>query len=105
MSDWKFLAIAIAAEVVATSALKVSDGFSRLLPTTLVVIGYGCAFFALSLALRTIPLGPAYAIWSGIGILVLSLVGWLIFQQPLGAPQIIGIILIIAGVALVQSSA
>lgn len=97
-----FLAAAILCEVVATSALKASDGFTRPWPTLLVVAGYAAAFFLLSLALRVIPVGIAYAIWSGAGIVLIALVAWLVFGQTLDAPAIIGLALIVAGVLVLQ---
>ena len=102
MKNWLFLMTAIVAEVVATSALKSSEGFSRLWPSLIVVLGYGIAFYFLSLTLRTIPVGVAYALWSGIGIVLISVVGWLAFGQRLDAPAMIGMALIIAG-ALVMN--
>lgn len=92
------LAVAILCEVIATAALKSSDGFTRLWPSLLVVTGYALAFYALSLALRTIPVGVAYAIWSGVGIVGIALIGWFAFRQALDAPAVIGIGLILAGV-------
>ncbi|SFW17968.1 multidrug efflux SMR transporter [Nitrosovibrio sp. Nv17] len=97
-----FLAVAILCEVVATSALKASDGFTRPWPTLLVVAGYAAAFFLLSLALRVIPVGIAYALWSGAGIVLIALIGWLVFGQALDAPAIIGLALIVAGVLVLQ---
>lgn len=99
---WLILFIAIAAEVMATSALKASAGFSKPLPSLLVVLGYGLAFYCLSLTLKTIPVGVAYAIWSGAGIVLVSLVAWLAFGQKLDAPALIGMGLIIAGVLVMQ---
>jgi small multidrug resistance pump len=99
---WVYLGIAILAEVCATSALKYSDGFSRLYPTLLTIVGYGVAFYFLALTLREIPVGIAYAIWSGVGIVLISLVGTLFFQQRLDAPAMIGISLIVAGVVLMK---
>ena len=99
---WLILFIAIAAEVVATSALKASDGFSKLGPSLLVVGGYALAFYCLSLTLKTIPLGMAYAIWSGAGIVLISLVAFLFFQQRLDAPALLGMGLIVAGVLIIQ---
>lgn len=96
------LALAIVCEVVATSALKAADGFSRPLPSLLVVIGYGAAFFFLSLALRHVPIGVAYAIWSGAGIVLISIVAFLVYGQRLDAPAWIGIGLILAGVVVIQ---
>jgi len=97
-----YLGIAIVAEVIATSALKASEGFTRLGPSLVVLLGYGIAFFFLSLTLRTIPTGIAYAIWSGIGIVLISAVGWVWFKQTLDLPAIIGLGLIILGVVVVQ---
>ena len=81
-----YLAVAIVAEVIATSALKASEGFSRLVPSLVVVAGYGIAFFCLSLTLRTIPVGIVYAIWSGVGIVLIALTGYFVFGQVLDAP-------------------
>lgn len=102
MKYWFFLSIAIGAEVVATSALKASDGFSRLWPSVLVACGYGIAFYFLSLTLRAIPVGVAYAVWSGVGIVLITLAAWLVFGQKLDAPAIIGMLLIIAGVVVMN---
>lgn len=95
---WIYLSIAIACEVVATSSLKAADGFTRWVPSVVVVIGYAAAFYFLSLTLRTIPLGVSYAIWSGAGVALISLIGWLVYHQPLDAAGIIGIALIVGGV-------
>ena len=73
-----YLALAVALEVVATSALKASEQFTRLWPSVLVVLGYGCAFYLLSLCLRTMPLGIMYAVWSGLGVVLITIVGWLV---------------------------
>ncbi len=100
--NWFFLAVAIIAEVIATSALKASEGFSKLLPSTLVVVGYGIAFYMLSRVLSTIPVGIAYAIWSGAGIVLVSLVGLFVYKQRLDFPAMLGIGLIIAGVVVMQ---
>jgi small multidrug resistance pump len=96
------LAVAIVCEVIATAALKSSDGFTRLWPSVLVITGYGVAFYALSIALRTIPVGVAYAIWSGVGIVGIALIGRLAFRQALDAPALIGIGLILAGVLVLN---
>jgi multidrug transporter EmrE-like cation transporter len=98
MNKWLILGIAIVAETIATSALKSSEGFSKLWPSVIVLIGYAIAFYCLSLTLRTIPVGIAYAIWSGVGIALITLVGWLAFGQKLDAPALIGMALIVAGV-------
>ena len=100
--NWLYLAIAIVAEVIATSALKASDGFSRLAPSIVVVVGYAIAFSCLSLTLRTIPVGVAYAIWSGVGIVLIALVGYFSFNQALDAPALIGMALILAGVLVIN---
>ena len=102
MADWMYLAVAIVAEVIATSALKASDGFSRLAPSVVVVIGYVIAFVCLSLTLRTIPVGVAYAIWSGVGIVLISLVGYFAFSQALDAAALVGMALIVAGVLVIN---
>ncbi|MDQ1081549.1 multidrug efflux SMR transporter [Pseudoroseomonas cervicalis] len=99
---WVILACAIVAEVIATSALKASDGFTRLLPSILVVAGYGVAFFCLSLTLRSMPVGLVYALWSGIGIVLVSIAGLVIYGQRLDAPALIGIALIMAGVLTIN---
>lgn len=97
-----YLAIAIIAEVIATSALKASDGFSRLWPSAITVVGYGIAFWCLSLTLKVIPTGIVYAIWSGVGIVLISAVGWFWFKQSLDMPAMIGLGLIIAGVLVIN---
>jgi small multidrug resistance pump len=97
-----YLAIAIVAEVIATSALKASESFTRLGPSVLVVVGYGLAFFMLSQTLRSIPVGVAYAVWSGAGIVLVTLVGFVVFKQRLDAAALIGIGLILAGVIVMQ---
>ncbi|AEV26213.1 DMT family transporter [Azospira sp. APE16] len=99
---WLHLAIAIVAEVIATSALKAAAGFTRPLPSLVVVAGYGLAFYFLSLTLRVIPMGVAYAVWSAVGIALVSLIGWLVYDQRLDAPALLGMGLIVAGVAVIQ---
>lgn len=99
---WLHLAIAIVAEVIATSALKAAAGFTRPLPSLVVVAGYGLAFYFLSLTLRVIPMGVAYAVWSAVGIALVSLIGWLVYGQRLDAPALLGMGLIVAGVAVIQ---
>ncbi|MDP3253710.1 MAG: multidrug efflux SMR transporter [Hydrogenophaga sp.] len=99
-----YLAIAIAAETIATSALKLSDNFSRLVPSLVTVLGYAIAFYFLSLVLRTMSTGVAYAIWSGVGIVLISLIGWLWMGQTLSVPTMFGMGLIIAGVVIVNLS-
>lgn len=100
--NWLILSIAIVAEVIATSALKASEGFSRLWPSVLVVLGYAIAFYCLSLTLKVIPVGVTYAIWSGVGVVLVSLAGWFFYGQHLDLPSVIGIALIVAGVIVLN---
>ncbi|MGM0825400.1 MAG: DMT family transporter [Pseudomonadota bacterium] len=97
-----YLVLAIIAEVVATSALKASEGFTRPLPSLLVVGGYGVAFYLLSLVLRTLPVGITYAIWAGLGIVLVTLVGMVVFGEKPDAAALVGIGLIVAGVVMLQ---
>ena len=98
--QWVFLVVAIVSEVIGTSALKASEGFSRLWPSTIVVVGYASAFYFLSLTLKTIPVGVAYAIWSGAGVGLIALIARLLYGQSLDLPAIIGLSLIVAGVVI-----
>lgn len=102
MQQWIFLAFAIISEVIATSCLKAAEGFTRLWPSLVVIVGYSLAFYLLSLTLRTIPVGVAYAIWSGVGIVLIALSGWLFLGQSLDLPALIGLALIIAGVVVIN---
>lgn len=102
MPAYLYLAIAITAEVIATSALKASEQFSRLVPSLIVVLGYGVAFYFLALCLRTIPVGVAYAIWSGLGVVLVAVIGYFVFDQKLDPPAMIGIGLILAGVLVLN---
>ena len=97
-----YLSLAIAFEVAATTALQASDGFTRPLPAVITVAGYAIAFYCLSLTLRTMPVGIAYAIWSAVGIVLIATIGWVFYRQALDAPAIIGMALIIAGVLVVN---
>ena len=99
---WVYLLLAIVSEVVATSALKSSESFSRLWPSVLTVVGYGVAFYLLSLTLREMPVGIAYAIWSGVGIVLVSLAAGVLFGQKLDLPALIGMGLIVAGVIVIN---
>jgi small multidrug resistance pump len=100
--DHGFLLIAIVCEVIATSALKASAGFTRPLPAIVTVIGYGVTFWCFSLALRTISTGIAYALWSGVGIILISAIGWVWFKQSLDLPAMLGLGLIIAGIVVIN---
>lgn len=97
-----YLAIAIVSEVTATTALKAADGFTRLAPSVVVVIGYALAFYFLSLTLRTMAVGVAYAIWSGVGVTLICIIGAVVYKQHLDAPAIAGIALIVGGVAVLN---
>lgn len=99
---WIYLAIAIVAEVIGTSALKYAEGFTRLLPSMVVIVSYSISFYLLSLTLRTIPVGIVYAVWSGVGIVLLALIGAIFFKQTLDTPAIIGVALILAGVLVIN---
>ncbi|MBB1089109.1 Qac family quaternary ammonium compound efflux SMR transporter [Lysobacter sp. SG-8] len=102
MKNWLFLAIAIIGEVVATSALKSSEGFTKALPSVVVVVGYGVAFYFLSLALKAIPVGIAYAIWAGLGIVLVTAIAWAFHGQKLDAWAFLGMGLIVSGVAVLN---
>lgn len=97
-----YLAIAIVCEVTATTALKQSDSFSKWAPSLVTIVGYGASFWFLSLTLRTLPTGIVYAIWSGIGIVLISFISWIWFKQTLDLPAILGMGLIIAGVLTIN---
>ncbi|WP_322994493.1 multidrug efflux SMR transporter [Castellaniella sp.] len=101
-SSWTYLIVAIMAEVIATSALKASESFTRLIPSAITVAGYALAFYLLALALKTIPVGIAYAVWSGVGIVAIAIIGYFIFGQKLDLAAIIGIGLILAGVIVLN---
>ena len=102
MKYWLFLAIAIFAEVLGTSALKDANGFTRLWPSVIVVVSYSVAFYFLSLSLKAIPVGIAYAIWAGLGVVLITLVGWLALGQKLDSAAVAGMGLIVAGVAVIN---
>ncbi|RQO67416.1 QacE family quaternary ammonium compound efflux SMR transporter [Pedobacter sp. KBW06] len=97
-----YLFVAITAEVIATSALKASEQFSKLIPSLIVIAGYMIAFYFLSLTLRTMQVGIAYALWSGVGIVLVSAAGYFLYQQKLDLPAILGISLIILGVIVIN---
>ncbi|WP_298406538.1 multidrug efflux SMR transporter [uncultured Chloroflexus sp.] len=102
MKYWLFLMMAILTEVIATSALKASAGFTRLLPSIIVVAGYAISFYMMSLALEAIPVGIAYAIWSGIGIVLITAIAWVLYGQTLDMWAMIGISFIIIGVVILN---
>ncbi len=102
MMSWTYLLVAIVAEVIATSALKASDGFSRLWPSAITVVGYCIAFYCLSLTLKHMPVGVAYAVWSGLGVVLITAVSWIMFGQKLDAAALLGMGLIVAGVIVMN---
>ncbi|CUZ04573.1 Methyl viologen resistance protein C [Serratia marcescens] len=97
-----YLTMAIVAEVIATTMLKASEGFTRLWPSLLVVLGYGVAFWGLSMVVKSMPLGIVYAIWSGMGIVLVSVAAVFVYQQKLDWPAVVGMGLIIAGVLVIN---
>jgi len=100
--SYLLLGCAIVAEVIGTTALKYSDGMSKTVPTIVVITGYSVAFYLLSLALKSISVGVAYAIWSGLGIVLIALIGAVVFRERLDFPAYIGMGLIIAGVLVLN---
>ena len=97
-----FLAVAILCEVIATSAMKSSHGFTRLVPSIFTVLMYCVSFYALSQTLAVIPTGIAYAIWSGVGIVLITIIAWVLFKQRLDPPAMVGMGLIVAGVLVIN---
>ncbi|HVK94371.1 MAG TPA: multidrug efflux SMR transporter [Noviherbaspirillum sp.] len=99
---WLYLGIAIVSEVIASSALRASDGFTRIGPTITLAVGYAISFYFLSLTLRTIPMGIAYAVWSGVGISLICMIGWVMFGQTLDMPALVGLGCIVVGVMILN---
>src|SRR6056297_188824 len=97
-----WLMLAVAAETIGTSALQASQQFTRLWPSVLVVVAYAISFYLLSLTLRYMPVGIMYAMWSGLGIVFIALIGWLVFRQTLDLPAVFGMALILAGIVIIQ---
>lgn len=102
MSGYLFLGIAIASEVIATTSMKAIDGFNKPLPLVLVIVGYAISFWMLTLVVRTIPVGVAYAVWAGLGIVLVSIAATFIYEQKLDLPAMLGMGLIVAGVVVIQ---
>lgn len=102
MNTYWLLGAAIVAEVIATSALKASESFSKPGPAVIVVIGYAISFYLLAMVLKSLPVGITYAIWSGAGIVLVTLIGWVLYKQVLDTPALIGIGLIMAGVLVIN---
>ena len=103
MTKWTFLAMAIFSEVVATSSLKSTEGFTNLIPSVIVLVGYSAAFYFLSLTLNEMPVGIAYAIWSGVGIVGIAIVAMIFHEQNLDAGAMIGMGLIILGIIVMRT--
>ncbi|WP_105645181.1 SMR family transporter [Cronobacter malonaticus] len=99
---WLLLSVAIVCEVIGTTFLKLSEGLTRLLPTLVTAVCYGMAFWCLSVTMRTIPTGIIYAIWSGVGVVLIGVVGWIFLGQKLDLPAMLGMGLIIAGVLVIN---
>ncbi len=97
-----YLILAILTEVIATSALKASMGFTKIIPSIIVIVGYCCSFYFMSLTLKTIPLGITYAIWSGLGIVIIATIGVVFYKESLDLQAILGMGLIIAGVVVIK---
>ena len=97
-----YLFLAVVGEVVGTSTLKATEGFTRLWPTLIVVVAYGVAFYFLSLSVQRFPIGVLYAVWSGLGVVLIAIAGYLIYGDRLDLPAILGLTMIIAGVATIQ---
>ena len=97
-----YLMLAVAAETIGTSALQASQQFTRVGPSVLVVVAYAISFYMLSLTLKYMPVGIMYAMWSGLGIVFIALIGWLVFRQSLDLPAMIGITMILAGIVVIQ---
>jgi small multidrug resistance pump len=102
MTGYIYLAIAIAAEVIATTSMKAIDGFNKPLPLILVIGGYAIAFWMLTMVVRSIPVGIAYAIWAGLGIVLVSVAALVLYQQKLDAPAVLGMGMIVSGVVVIQ---
>ena len=101
--NWFFLSAAIVAEVIGTSALKASEGFTRPMPAIICAVAFAIAFYCLSLTLKVMPIGIVYAIWSGAGIVLISIMGYFLFNQTLDLPAMVGIGLIILGVVVINT--
>lgn len=99
---WLYLGVAILFETIGTTALKASDGMTRLGPSLLVVMSYVISFWLLALVLRIIPVGVAYAIWAGLGVCLIAGIGWVVFGQRLDAPALLGLVLIISGIVVIN---
>lgn len=103
MKNFAILFFAILSEVIATTALKFSEGFTKLIPSIIVVVGYGLSFYLLSLSLKVFPIGIAYAIWSGVGLVLTVIAGMIVWHETLDWARVAGIMLILAGIILINA--
>ena len=102
MNNWVYLGLAIVSEVLATASLKSTEGFTRLVPSIVVLVGYSAAVYFLSLTLDTLPIGVAYAVWSGVGVATITLVSFVLYDQKIDLAGLVGIGLIVAGVVVLR---
>lgn len=102
MPVYLILALAILAETIGTTALKASEQFTRWGPSVVVVLAYGVSFYLLSITLKTMPVGVVYALWSGLGIISIAIIGWFVFDQKLDLPAVVGMIMIVGGIAVIH---
>ena len=102
MNNWVFLTVAILGEVIATTTLKSTDGFTKLVPSFIVLVGYAVSFYFLSLSLKSIPVGIAYAVWAGLGVSIVTLLAWVVYGQKMDAWGFVGIALIVCGVVVLN---
>jgi small multidrug resistance pump len=102
MNGWTYLIIAIIAEVIGSTGLKASSGFTKIIPSLVVIAGYVVAFYFFSLSLKTIPLGVGYAVWSGLGVVLIALMGVIFLKESLTVPAMIGMLLIVCGVVVLN---
>jgi small multidrug resistance pump len=101
-THYLYLILAVAAETIGTTALQASQQFTRFWPSVITVAAYALAFYLLGLSLRYMPVGVLYAIWSGLGIVLIAAIGWIVFRQPLDLPALLGIALIVTGIVVIQ---
>jgi small multidrug resistance pump len=102
LKTYLILLLAVMTETIATTALQASQQFTRLIPSVVVVLGYGVSFWLLSLTLKTLPVGIVYALWSGLGIVLIAVIGYLVFGQKLDLPAVLGIAMILAGIVVIN---
>ncbi len=104
MPAYLFLALAIVAEIIATSALKLTEGFTRLWPSLVVLVGYGAAFYFLSLSLKSLPISLAYAIWSGVGVVAIKIIGVVLFKEQITLMMVLGTAFVVVGIVILHAA-